>query len=938
MFRLSPDFQPDGAKANRATTFLIVLMVALSSVLIGACSKEQSSEEHIETGKAHLGTGDWLKALAEFQNAVKKDPKSARARAVLGRMYYQVKDAGGAAKEMSKAIRLGYDQADLNLPLGLAYQKTGKFREIVDEVHPDDRLEAMENATIYAIRAQAYIELDDRKAAHAMLERAREMSEEPTLVRTTWALYERLAGNLDAEELWLRPLLEREGIMVEAWSQLGDIEQKRGNLDAAEAAYSRAIEVRGRPHEDYVKRAMIRVSKNDLEGAETDIEYLKRMRLNLPQMAYVDGLIDFHRQRYPEAQVHFLGVLARIPGYAEAQLMAAMSYFHQGMYQSANSLFDSYFRQGKGNFEAKKAYAKSLIEVAKPELARPLLEKMERERPDDIEVLKLLVEAYDGTGSEPQKIDTLRKLVKASPDDAHARMQLGRSLIRNPATLAAAQLELRKSLELDPGLFRAKEALTYSYLAQNQYQEALTHALDIQRGYPDWTLGPVIVARIYLAQDRDEEAVEVLRIALEKFPGDLLASHNLARIFLRNGAVDEARAVYAGLLDRHPGEMRSLEKMALLAVRAGNLEEHDSWLQQSVRLNPESSWPRLLLASDRIFRGQPEEAARLLREVELESKSDDDFMLLMSWIKLATGQTEHALQILKRLTKREPENILRNWLLAEVYAAQDGRRKLRAALESIVRADSNHLAAQLRLARLDHLEGRQRGLEDRLTRLRGYYAGLPEIAYLEEYARTGDRVFEFPAKQPLGALGQATPADLLTELAATLWRQGRRQEITSALELWSESLADTRFKALLAKHYLLEDRYSDARTTYLKIEAEAPDDPRVYNDLAKTLLEVDPARGFEYARRAERINRGSPFILETMATALLRAGRTKEALKVIQGAVARAPANPALNMKLAEILAANNQSTKAREVLESTLGLTEDVALRIKINERLDRL
>ena len=137
-------------------------------------------------------------------------------------------------------------------------------------------------ANLHAIRGAAYLALRNPSAAETELTMAARIDGEATEVRLSWAAFEAFQGNIEAQERWLLPLLERDGGVADAWSQIGEIEKRRGNLDAAEKAFTRAIELRQVPHFDRVNRALIRVGLNDIESAKEDIDYLKEAGATWP--------------------------------------------------------------------------------------------------------------------------------------------------------------------------------------------------------------------------------------------------------------------------------------------------------------------------------------------------------------------------------------------------------------------------------------------------------------------------------------------------------------------------------------------------------------------------------------------------------------------------------------------------------------------------------
>jgi Tfp pilus assembly protein PilF len=201
------------------STLIVIIMFGL----ISGCNQDQSSEEYIKSGQEYLGKKEWKSAIIEFKNAIKQAPDNATARAMLGKTYLETQSSSAAIKELNRAIDLGFERSELLLPLGRAYRQAGENQKIIDEIKPDDNQSTVEKATIDAWRGISYLSLGNKEAARESLDQARNLDGEATEVRLAWATYERTNGNTEAQERWLQPLLERDGGIADAWSQMGEI-------------------------------------------------------------------------------------------------------------------------------------------------------------------------------------------------------------------------------------------------------------------------------------------------------------------------------------------------------------------------------------------------------------------------------------------------------------------------------------------------------------------------------------------------------------------------------------------------------------------------------------------------------------------------------------------------------------------------------------------
>jgi len=918
--------------------FIYIAVLFCTVSLSSGCNQNPSAEEYIKRGVEYRDNKEWDSAIIEFKNAVKQAPENAYARVVLGKTYLETLNIDSAIKELSRAIDLGYDKTKLSIPLGKAYLQVGESQRIIDEITPMDTQTATEMATINAFRGLAYLRLGDKKAARSALEKAGKQDGETIEVRLAWAAFENVNGNVGAQEQWLLPLLERGDGVAEAWSQMGEIEQRRNNLDAADKAYSRAIAIRQSPHLDYLRRSMIRIELNDIDGAESDIALLKKAGANWPMITHAEGLIDFKAENYADAQTHFLATLSKDPNYSPSEFMAGLASFHQQNYQNANTYLERYFVGNPGNTQARLVYAASLLATRNSAKALKVLQDLDHKIPNDFRILSLMSDAYLREGKTVESLETLQKAVRVKPDQASTRLQLGSALIRNPDTVGLGQQELKKALELDPGLKQAKLALFMSHIRSKQFPEALAIARDVESSHQDQSMGANLVALTYLAEGKGDVAKQQLMKTLKRFPVDILTSHNLAKIHIMEKNYGDARALYIKVIEKNPDHIQSLQQMALISAREGNSDEMMQWLQKAVDRNPKKIQPKLILASQYLQQGNSTGAMQVLNNVTESEKDNAGFVILMARAKIDIGEHQHALRLLKGLTSKQPKATAGYFLLAQVYAAQNNINKMREALERTVELDPNHLLAHVALARLELAEGRDKAFNARLASLQKNYPGNLQVELLKAQKSSAKKDYDSAIKT-LSELRLETPqSDVVIELSRNQWQSGDRQGAISSLELWSETNKDDRVLLLLAEYYLLENRQVEATETYKTLEQELPDNPRVLNNLAWSLKDSDPGKGVEYAQRADKIDPDNPLIMDTLAMLLLKADEKVKALEIAERAASKAPNVLDVQLNYADILAANNQKSRARTVLQEVLRTTSDKNKKQLIKKQLDNL
>jgi predicted Zn-dependent protease len=282
----------------------------------------------------------------------------------------------------------------------------------------------------YYIRGIARLHLDDHQGALTDLNRFLAMADEPPLMvydwrgwiylqRQEWSLalsdFERvLAERPDDPHLyywiayihWQREHWEKMRAALARLDELapenpfvqelwGHLYLHEGTLDAAEAAYTRAIEAGWDNADLRYNRAVTRRQLGQLEGAAQDLEALRAM----------------------EPESHW------------ACLEASNLAFARGDYENALREARAAIALERGFFEARISEAATLIAMDENREAQSLLEEMREEFPDEP-----LVEQFHGdvlaNGNEPSAaVESYRRALQKEPSNTVVRLKLAGELV-----------------------------------------------------------------------------------------------------------------------------------------------------------------------------------------------------------------------------------------------------------------------------------------------------------------------------------------------------------------------------------------------------------------------------------------------------------------------------------------------------------------------------
>jgi tetratricopeptide (TPR) repeat protein len=115
-------------RRNRLLTLLL-----LSIFMLFGCSEKKSAEEYLQDGRERFENGDFSKAIAALEEALKSDPELAEAHRLLGQALGESGRWYEAVEQLKKYQTLAQDEAAAYFLLGQAYVQTADLKNAAAE-------------------------------------------------------------------------------------------------------------------------------------------------------------------------------------------------------------------------------------------------------------------------------------------------------------------------------------------------------------------------------------------------------------------------------------------------------------------------------------------------------------------------------------------------------------------------------------------------------------------------------------------------------------------------------------------------------------------------------------------------------------------------------------------------------------------------------------
>lgn len=296
-------------------------------------------------------------------------------------------------------------------------------------------------------------------------------------------------------------------------------------------------------------------------------------------------------------------------------------------------------------------------------------------------------------------IDTYKAALTIDPKRADALSNLGAAYVRL-GQFDDAITAYEAALKIDQMSVAVRMNLSLAYYKSARPQLAIPQLKRVLASDPEAKNAYLILGDCYLQMGQDQEVISLLKPREQMFGGDLAFAYILGTALLYSGDETEGQKY----VDRVFGAGESAEAYLLLGI--AHLGRHDyqeakTELERALKLNPKlptanSLYGRSMLAlgetaaAEQAFRRELEfnindfeanlqlgnirkgaqrfdEAATYLERATTIRPRDLSARKLLAALRLQTGKTEDALQMLEAIVKEAPDVVDAHVMLATAY-------------------------------------------------------------------------------------------------------------------------------------------------------------------------------------------------------------------------------------------------------------------------------
>lgn len=918
-------------------SFLLLAVLMVTALSFVGCSKPPGIASLMISAKQERESGDLKAAVIQLKNVLQRKPHHAEARFMLGSIYLQLGQAGRAENNFREALRAKYDRNRVLPLMARALFEQGKFQELLDETRSSDHGAAAQQPEVLSMRGHAQLSLGDVDEASRSFEAALKAAPDfaPALLGQVRLAIRDHDGNAALE--MVDRAVASDPASVDAWLMKGDLERSLNGLDAAKAAYRKALELAPGNVAANFNMASASLAAGHVDEAKTFVDSLLKSDPRNPLGHYLQGLLRFRQKDFEGAKAEVRQVLAKLPDYLPAKALSAAITHYLGSGEQAERQLEAVLKQYPRSVYLRKLLAETLLNERKVAKALKTLDPLIKATPSDAGVLALIGNAYYQLGDGAQAQHYFEEAARRRPDTPQLRAGLGMArLAAGDTARALADLEAAVASGYD----EADMLLVTSLVAVKQYAKALATLRSMEKARPDDPeilnkKGVVLVGlKEYNKARRAFEAAR--RIQSGYFP----ASMNLAALDIHDNHPEAARARYEKILEATPSNIEVMSALAKLEAAAGNSDEAVHWLERARGIQPRAFAVNYALGELFFNRGEYFKATVVLKDALAVRPGHAEALNMLGYAQLQLGLASDAVSTYTKLTTLFPKSAQGLYGLSGAQAARGYRDSAILSLLQALELKPDFPEASNALANLYIEAGKTDEALKIAHQAQRRHPQSPLGFLIAGNIRMAQGKYAQATQAYRSAFELENAGSILIKLHTALARTKGNADADKLLANWVETHPDD---ALVRLYYadgaLKKGDYALAIRQYQQVLEQQPDKLGILHNLGWAYRQQqDMKHALQLAEKAYKIKPDSPAVLADLAELLQETGENQRAVKLLERARDRLPSSTAVRFRLVQAYLRIDDKAHARSELKRLLATQDPFPHRKEAEGMFERL
>lgn len=678
--------------------------------------------------------------------------------------------------------------------------------------------------------------------------------------------------------------------------------------------------------------------------------------------------------QYDIAEAEYRAALQISPNDSKVFGRLGILAYRQGRIPSGYFLLQGALKSYPEDIELQLVYGLASLSMAKSADARTAAKKVIEAQPTNEEGILLLVESCVTTRDNEETRRIVEELQQKHPNVAVYPVALGiLQMVRND--LAAAEVEFRKALAIDPKSSAANSYIGNLYIARGEQQLARDALKIAAENSPVRAPRRLKYVEFLLRTGDEAEAKKQLSLITAQAKDYIPALTIEMKLAFKDGKVDESdkmaenilahdRLNYDALMQRAAvklsqgdvdGVIAALKnaqsfyerapqlkyQLALAYLKKGENTLAEENLQQAISISPNYDEAILLLAEQSMKKGDADNVIYLVTPVLRRSPRLVQGYVLLARAHQARNHNQETLMVLRALLEITPKAPESAYLLGMAQYQQGQFDDARASFELAIKNSESYWPALEMLVEGDLRQDRKAAAAQRVDELIAKYATVAGPYIFRAKLRLLDNNPTGAETDLLKAIEldpKAQPA--YVQLARIYFQGNRNEQAVEKLSAIAATAPTPGIQMQLGMLYSALKRNDAAQKAYEKALALDPRFTPALNNLsllyAEKLGQVE--KGYTLARQAWEISPSDPMVADTLGWIHYYRGQYETGLPLLQTSVEAFPGDPDILYHLAMIYYQLGLEENARQTFQRALATTADSPNKVDARSRLDVL
>ena len=869
---MTPWFFRNGARNGAPRASLAAVALACFVSLTG-CG-EPSSADLLASARSHLAKNEVEAARLQLKTLLQRQPDTAEARFLLGKLMLDSGDLAGAEAELRRALEGGHAEATVLPLLARAMVGLGKGALLLQQFGQVKLASAQADAELKTQLATARAVDNDLAGARELVNEALQQAPDFAAALLLRARLTAADGDSAGALQQLDLLLARQADNADAWLLKGDLlmrgaaGQRATDTAPATAAYRQALKAKADSVPAHAALIKLDIARSDFAAANTQWLALQKAAPRHPQTVFFEAVLAEQKGDYKRTRELTQQLLRGAPNDPQVLMLAGQAELKLNSLTQAEAHFTKAMQVVPKAPTPRRQLAQVQLRSGQAEKALVTLRVLLEADPPDAEALSLAAQAQMMLGNTAAADASLAKASKLKPDDPRLRTAVVMSRLakgRDPAAIG----ELQAIAAADKGS-TADLALINVLVRQNDPAGALKAVDALAAKLPGEALPDQLRGRLALQRKDAAAARQAFEAALVKSADYLPALAGLAALDMADKQPAAAKARFEALLMRNPKHAGALMALAEIGARSGDKPEQTTeLLTRATVADPLDARPRLLLADLHLEAGQIKQAMDVAQTGVAALPDNADLLDRLGRAQLASGQALQALATFGKLAALAPKSALPQLRLADAHSANKNRAAVAAAVRRAAELAPDSLLvqqAQVNLAMLDNKP------EQALAVARKVQAQRPDAA--AGFSMEGDielrrRNWDAAATALRKSVARKSPGDSAQRLHGALTAGKKTADAEKLAAEWRKSHPDDlAFVLHLGDSALASGNLAQAEALYAEVLARQPDLVVAMNNQAYVLALQKKPGAVALAEKALQKAPKSPAVMDTLAYTL----------------------------------------------------------------------